>query len=205
MGAIADREKATAPHRSTEVRQREIIAAVLELAAERGVEAITTQAVADRVGLSQAAVFRHFPTKEAIWAAVLNWLRQRLGEMYNGDHEARPMAELARIFAAYLDLIGHYPALPRLVFSNAFHHAYPVLHEEVRQIVLSCRARIGGLVAMAQKDGEVRRDVIPEAAAAMFISIIQGLALQSTIIGLTEDLPHEGAALFDLYTAALRL
>ncbi|HEX6974797.1 MAG TPA: helix-turn-helix domain-containing protein, partial [Vicinamibacterales bacterium] len=62
---------AAAPrHRlTTDQRQREIVATVLALARERGPDAITTQAIAQRMGLTQGAVFRHFPDKEAIWLA----------------------------------------------------------------------------------------------------------------------------------------
>src|SRR5512144_51490 len=64
---------------STDQRQREIVATVLELARERGPDAITTQAIAGRMGLTQGAVFRHFPDKEAIWLAVFSWVRESLG------------------------------------------------------------------------------------------------------------------------------
>ena len=39
----------------TDVRQREIVAAVPALARERGPDAITTQAIADRIGVTQGA------------------------------------------------------------------------------------------------------------------------------------------------------
>lgn len=45
-------------------RQREIVTAVFALA--RGPDAITTQAVAERMIVTQDAVFRHFPGKEAL-------------------------------------------------------------------------------------------------------------------------------------------
>ena len=51
----------------------------LVLARERGPDAITTQAIADRIGVTQGAIFRHFPDKEAIWMAVFAWVRESLG------------------------------------------------------------------------------------------------------------------------------
>ena len=63
---------------TTDQRQQEIVAVVLALARARGPDAITTQAIADRMGLTQGAVFRHFPDKEAIWLAVFAWVRESL-------------------------------------------------------------------------------------------------------------------------------
>ena len=66
---------------STGERQIEIIHAVLTLAAENSPDAITTQAIAQHMGLTQGAVFRHFPTREAIWLAVVDWVEQNLGNV----------------------------------------------------------------------------------------------------------------------------
>lgn len=62
----------------TEARQAEIIAAVLQLAAERSPAEITTGDIAKALNLTQGAVFKHFPTKDAIWLAVLDWVEMNL-------------------------------------------------------------------------------------------------------------------------------
>jgi len=59
-------------------RRQQIIETVLELVAAQGAEAVTFQLVADAIGVTQPAVFRHFPTKEAMWLAVMDWLEERL-------------------------------------------------------------------------------------------------------------------------------
>ena len=59
------------PRRSSESRQTEIIETVLKLAAEHSPGLITTQEIADQMGVTQGAIFRHFPNKEAIWLACL--------------------------------------------------------------------------------------------------------------------------------------
>src|SRR5512144_2402894 len=86
---------------TTDQRQREIVATVLALARERGPDAITTQAIADRMGLTQGAVFRHFPDKEAIWLAVFSWVREALGIAIT-DAIGKADSPLARIEQAFL-------------------------------------------------------------------------------------------------------
>ena len=65
-----------------ESRKQQIVETVLQLVAEQGSEAVSAQLVADRIGVTQPAVFRHFPTKEAIWLAVMDWLEERLKEIF---------------------------------------------------------------------------------------------------------------------------
>jgi AcrR family transcriptional regulator len=56
-------------------RREEIIRVTLELAADQGPDDVTTQDMAQAMGVTQGAVFRHFPSKDAIWLAVMQWVR----------------------------------------------------------------------------------------------------------------------------------
>ena len=62
----------------TAVRQAGLIEAALLLAAQRSPADITTADLAQAVGITQGAVFRHFASKEAIWLAVLDWVTEAL-------------------------------------------------------------------------------------------------------------------------------
>ena len=50
-----------------ETRRAVTVEAVIELAAERDPGEITTAAIASHMKLTQGALFRHFPSKDAIW------------------------------------------------------------------------------------------------------------------------------------------
>lgn len=183
-------------------RQMEIVEAVLALAAERGVEAITTALIAERLGLSQGAVFRHFPNKEAIWAAVLGWLSAHLSAIFQ-RHSDDPWVELERIFHAYMRFFAEYPAMPRLVFSDTFHHAYPALHQAVGELVATCEGRLKALIEEAAEHGIIPRNRDASVAAKLLITCIQGLAFQSAILGLVADPRRAGPPLFQLWRQAL--
>jgi TetR/AcrR family transcriptional regulator len=62
----------------TEVRQASLVDAALQLAAHRSPADITTGELAQAVGITQGAVFRHFANKEAIWLAALDWTTSTL-------------------------------------------------------------------------------------------------------------------------------
>jgi AcrR family transcriptional regulator len=51
-------------------RRQAIIRAVRRVFAERGFEGTTTKALADAAGVSEALLFKHFPTKEALFVAM---------------------------------------------------------------------------------------------------------------------------------------
>lgn len=62
---------ATGPRLAAEVRSRAIIDASLALFARDGHAGTTTRAIASAAGVSEALVFKHFPTKDDLYRAIL--------------------------------------------------------------------------------------------------------------------------------------
>ena len=58
-------------------RRAVTVEAVVQLAAEQNPNDITTASIATRMGLTHGALFRHFPTKDAILQAVMEWVAER--------------------------------------------------------------------------------------------------------------------------------
>ena len=59
-------------------RRARAIEALLDLGSSCAPEQITTAAIAERMGLSHAALFRHFPSREALWAESMRWATAQL-------------------------------------------------------------------------------------------------------------------------------
>src|SRR5262249_15050587 len=89
-------------------RKKQIVQVVLTLVPEHGADAVSTQLIADTIGFTQAAVFRHFPTKEAVWSAVMDWLDGQLEEVRQKARAEAPdqgIGVLERIFFGHIALI----------------------------------------------------------------------------------------------------
>ncbi|MFZ4802284.1 MAG: TetR/AcrR family transcriptional regulator, partial [Chlorobium sp.] len=63
--------KTTIRNLPAEQRRAVTVEAVIELAAEKNPASITTAEIAGRMQLTQGALFRHFPTKDALWQSVM--------------------------------------------------------------------------------------------------------------------------------------
>jgi TetR/AcrR family transcriptional regulator len=170
---------------STDERQREIVAAVLALARERGPEAITTQAIADRMGVTQGAIFRHFPDKEAIWLAVFAWVREALGSVFATAMEkaATPLARIEAAFLAHVAFVAANPGVPRVMFHELQYPGDSPVRAEVRAMITSYRKRLAALFAEAKAAGELPADLDAALAPILFIGAVQGLVIQSALAG----------------------
>jgi TetR/AcrR family transcriptional regulator len=61
-------------------RRRQLLEAALDLFSRKGFEGTTTKEVASAAGVTEAIIFRHFPNKQALYAAVLDY-RHESAEM----------------------------------------------------------------------------------------------------------------------------
>ena len=105
---------------SAEDRRAATVQAVVDLAAEQNPAEITTTAIADRMGLTQGALFRHFPTKEAIVEATMSWVGERLLVSVDKAAEgaASPAAALEAMFMTHIDFVSKHPGVPRMLFGE---------------------------------------------------------------------------------------
>jgi len=177
---------ATSRHRlSTEARQREIVATVLALARERGPDAITTQAIADRMGVTQGAVFRHFPDKEAIWLAVFAWVRESLGAAFAAamGKADSPLAKIEQAFLAHVSFIAANPGVPRVMFHELQYPGDSPVRTDVRAMITGYRQRLMQLFAQAKAAGELPDDLDTALASVLFIGAVQGLVIQASLAG----------------------
>src|SRR5262249_58172796 len=93
---------------SGEARQQQIVDTVLDLVAKQGADGVSIQAIADRIGLTQPAVFRHFPNKEAIWVAVMTWLQEQLRAIHQAADSRFgewPLVVLKHIFTQHSRMV----------------------------------------------------------------------------------------------------
>ncbi len=165
-------------------RREQILTAVLDLLATTPLERLTTRHIAERVGVTQPALFRHFQSREALLLAVAQEARLALS-MKLTHLLAQPMPPLERCLAVaslLADFVDLHPGLPRLLFADLAFEA-PELRLAVQHLVTMQHTLVTTLVGDARRDGAVRQAVQPEAAATLFVGMVQGLALQGLLAG----------------------
>lgn len=170
---------------STGERQREIVAAVLALARERGPDAITTQAIAERMGVTQGAVFRHFSDKEAIWLAVFAWVRESLGAALSAamNKADSPLAKIEQAFLAHVAFVAANPGVARVLFHELQFPGDSRVRAEVRGMIGAYRKRLMRLFTQARTRGEVDAGLDAGLASVLFIGAVQGLVIEASLAG----------------------
>jgi TetR/AcrR family transcriptional regulator len=191
--------------KSGEQRREEIIQAVLDLAAERGVKQVTTQAIADRVGIAQPTVFRHFKTRDAILRAVMETVGSAMLAVATSVLAGRGSADqrLRQLLSRQLEFISRRRGVPRVLFSERLHHEDPQLKAVVRRLMDNYTLKLAGLIREGIAEGRFRAGLEPHETATLILALIQGLVMRWSISDFTLDLEAQGDAVWRLLEPAL--
>ena len=189
----------------TETRQAEIVATALRLAQDGNPALITTTDLASAMGLSQGALFKHFPSKDAIWLAVMSWVAEHLLLTLNdaASSAKSPLEGLRAVFLAHVAFVVEQPGVPRVIFQELQHPEDTPLKARVRGLMQAYRMLITGLLQQAQAAGQLAAGTDLPAAAVLFIGSVQGLVMQSMLGGQVGTMRVLAPPVFDLYQQAI--
>ncbi len=165
---LAARRRLTGPER----RDR-ILRAAAQCFASRGFSGTTTREVAARAGITEAGLYRHFPSKEALYAAIID-AKMQTPELVAGVAEAAARGDdravLGGLARALLERGLADPGFVRILFFSALEgHALaePFFEARVRRL----REFLAGYVARRVEEGAFR-PVDPVLAARAFLGMV---------------------------------
>jgi len=193
-------------HFSADERRAAMVETVVDLAAEQNPNDITTGAIAQRMGVTQGTLFRHFPSKDTMLQAVMNWIAERLLARVDaaaaGAHT--PMAALQAIFVAHIDFIARHPGVSRMVFGELQRPADTLAKVIAKNLTHQYEARLRRLLESGKARGEFDAHLDVQAASIQFIGMIQGLVIQSLLAGAPSRMHPHAAGVFALYARSIR-
>ena len=118
------------PKKATRIQKKNrkaILQAALEVFSQRGFRGSTVDRIAERAGLSKPNLLYYYPSKEAIYVAVLeDTLEFWLEPLAALDPEGDPIAEIGRYVSAKLEMSRTRPEASRL-FANEILHGAPAI------------------------------------------------------------------------------
>ena len=189
-----------------ETRRAVTVEAVIELAAERDPGEITTAAIASHMKLTQGALFRHFPSKDAIWEAVMEWVAERLLARVDraAAQAASPLAALQAIFLAHADFVAEHPGVPRMLFGELQRAEATPAKRLARTLLERYGERIRGRLEAGKAAGEVSAALDIDAGVILFVGTLQGLIMQSMLAGDLLRIRRDAPRVFAIYLAGIR-
>jgi AcrR family transcriptional regulator len=177
------------PRKPADARRREIADAALRIVAEQGLARFTVAAIAREVGVTDAALFKHFATKEAIVLAVLDRVEEILFEGFP-PAGPDPLARLGRFFERRVGVVREHPGIARVIGSELLAQVAPP--EGVARVAAfrrRSRAFVRRTLEEARRAGALAPGLEPDAAAVLVLGAILALAHARVDSGAERGLP----------------
>lgn len=154
------------------LRKEEILAEATRLFAERGYEGASMGDLAERVGLRKASLFHHFPSKEALYAAVLTQLVEKVQRavMTAVTSEGSFAARLDAISDGLTATLGAQPYAARLLVREVMDSG-PVWREQLGRSVEEVLAGSLEFAKAGQRAGEFDSGSDPAQAIVSLIGM----------------------------------
>ncbi len=191
----------TREHLSSEDRRAATVGAVIALAADHDPGEISTTAIAKHMGVTQGALFKHFPTKEAILESVMTWVADRLLSRVDSAAESMPTARqaLEAMFLAHTGFVAEHPGVPRVMFGELQRAGATAPKRMAATLLQQYAERLRHLLERGKSESEFDQKLDVEAAATLFVGTIQGLVMQALIAGDVHRISRDAPRVFAIY------
>jgi AcrR family transcriptional regulator len=194
-------------HKSTHVRKKQIMDAARKLIMRSGSEHVTVRNMAKEVGISEAAIYRHFKSKTEILSFLADSVADGLIHDIDtaGSVGFTSLDIIDEILRTHLSRIEQRRGLSFLVLAEIISFGDKSLNKKVSDNIQIYVDRLKLLLSDGVRVGLISQDVDLEAAALLLFGMIQGLVNIWALSGYKFDLAEKYSELWKVYKRSLTL
>lgn len=162
-------------------RREEIVERTFELVRDRGFAGLRMWQIAEKVGVTEGALYRHFPSKEAILLALVDRMEGRLlGPIRRiaSSPDLPPKGKLEEILRHHLRTVIEARSVPILLISEASFTE----HEEVRARIRSLLSSYLGILESIAREARNSGGFEPRELAVLLLGIPAAVALSQRLL-----------------------
>jgi len=178
-------------------RQKDIINAATELIGERGVQRLTTKSLAEKIGFSEPALYRHFRDKNEILRSILLHFKDEMGtgikSIIHSDFTG--IEKLKEIISYQFDFFVRFPAVIMVIFSETSFQDNKKLSKTVKTILDDKRTIVYNIVKSGQEEGTIRSDLDYRQIANIIMGSMRVTVLNWRLSNYNFDLKKESEKL----------
>ncbi|MBU2500819.1 TetR/AcrR family transcriptional regulator [bacterium] len=161
--------------KSGAVRREEIAVAALRIIGERGIASLTTSTLAEEVGVTTGALFRHFKSREAILQEAARHALAKIESTFP-DPTLPPLERLLALAENRVRIVGADPGVAWVLRSEqAYLSLPPDAVAQLRDLVRRSKGFVLTALRDGSADGTIRTDIAPETLFVPVMGTIHAL------------------------------
>jgi AcrR family transcriptional regulator len=160
-------------------RRRQLLAHAKQLFVTLGYQHTTTEKIAQAAGVTEPVLYRHFPSKKALFLDVLHEVRAATLQRWRTETEeiTQPLAKLQAIVDLYLGSTRAHAVEFRIMHRTLIESDDEEIAACLRQFYLDSEALLAEVIVEGQRTGSFRRDLDPRVGAWELIRTALGYTL----------------------------
>ena len=158
-------------------RRVQILQALAMMLEQPGAERITTAALAARLEVSEAALYRHFASKAQMFEGLIDFIEQSVFTLINQitDRSAPGQEQAARIIAMLVQFAEKNPGMTRVMVGDALVYENERLQNRMNQFFDKIEATLRQVLrGAAAADGSATPSVDAQVRAAALTAFVVG-------------------------------
>ncbi len=150
---------------------------------------ITTAALAKKLDVSEAALYRHFASKAQMYEGLIEFIEESIFGLANriATEETSGLKQVERTVATLLAFAQKNPGMTRVLIGEALVNEDERLQVRINQLFDRIESTLKQSLRFAAQQGEIEADTDGAAAAALFLGLVVGRWHQFAKSGFKRD------------------
>ena len=157
-------------------RRQQILQTLAQMLEQPGAERITTALLSTRIGVSEAALYRHFASKAQMFEGLIDFIEQSLFTLINqiAEREGDGAGKAVRMTAVVLQFGARNPGMARVMVGDALVYENERLQQRMNQFFDRVES---ALRQVLRAEAEARQSPTPTADAQVRAHALVGFAM----------------------------
>ena len=176
-------------------RQIEIMEAATLRIDKFGIQELTIKNLASDLSLSEAALYRHFKSKNEILLGLLTYFILEMNErlaLIIEDKEKQPSELLKKVFVLQLNTFVQKPAIVSVIFSEGIFQFNKELSDKVSTMMALMQKNINALIVRGQNEGVYGKLLGADTITTIIMGSMRMVVLKWKLSGNKSNLVNDG-------------
>lgn len=152
-------------------RQNQIIEETIKLIHTKGIQGLTIKNISAGIGFTEAAIYRHFKSKDEILSTILDDFRMNLDSKSKSilESDSPALVKLRTMLNQLIKMFCTNPYIVSVIFSDEIFKNKKILSDKIIHLIKQNNECFRIIAAEGQKTKEIRTDIEAEELAIIIM------------------------------------
>lgn len=179
-------------------RQSDILQESIKLIADKGIQGFTIKNLANAIGVTEPAIYRHYENKQEILVSILSLFKENKEGLIKNvkSDNSNPLEKLRMLFELRFKYFANNPAIASVIFSEELFRNDQNLSNKVFEIMKDNLKIILQIIKAGQKASVIKKDVSAEQLAFIITGSLRLVVTKWRLSNYSFDIIREGKSLW---------